>query len=136
MVTKPADGRLLFLRRQVLANELTAAALVVRRTECSSYRVLRAEREMYAAVVARWREFELAELQEVRAGAEGEPVYVLPETYPDAASARNAAETRLRAFERGVRTGEVELARGRPGPGGRRAGQAVGGGERPPTASG
>ena len=113
VVTKPVDGRLLFLRRQVLANELASVATVIRHRDCRSYRVLRAEREVYAAAVARWREFEVAELEEVRAG-EGEPVYVLPETCPDRASAANAAETRLRALQRGVRSGEVELARGRP----------------------
>lgn len=113
VVAKVANGQLLFLRRQVLANELAAAATRIPRTDAVDYRVLQAERGKYAAVVARWREFEIGELQEVTAGS-GTPVYALPETYPDRASASNAAETKLRALQRGTRTGKLTLSPGRP----------------------
>ena len=113
VVAKVANGRLVFLRRQALANELAAAATRIVRTDGVDYRVLRAQRGRYESVVAKWREFEAAELQEERAGG-GDPAFALPETYPDRASASNAAETRLRALRRGTRTGELTLSPGRP----------------------
>ena len=116
VVAKVAAGRLVFLRRQVLANELARAATRIERADAVEYRVLRADRAMYAAVAARWREFDVGELEEEVAGdADGGPTFALPETYPDQTSARNAAETRLRALERGTRTGSLTLSPGRPG---------------------
>ena len=114
VVAKVSAGRLVFLRRQLLANELAAAATRIERTEGLDYRVLRADRERYGAVVAKWREFTAGELQEVRAG-DGSPVFELPETFPDHASAHNAAQTKLRALERGTHTGELTLSPGQPG---------------------
>ncbi|MCY4121303.1 MAG: contractile injection system protein, VgrG/Pvc8 family [Acidobacteria bacterium] len=114
VVAKVSAGRLVFLRRQVLANELAAAATRIERTEGLDYRVLRADREMYGAVVAKWREFTAGELREVRAG-DGSPVFELPETFPDYASAHNAAQTKLRALKRGTHTGELTLSPGRLG---------------------
>ncbi len=115
VVAKVANGRLVFLRRQMLADQAAAAAVRIARTEALDYNVLQADRSQYVAVVARWREFDAGELQEVRAGApDGGPVDVLTETFPDAASASNAAETRLRALQRGTRTGRLMLSPGRP----------------------
>ena len=111
-----AVGLLVFLRRQALANELARAATRIERTDATEYRVLRADRAMYAAVAARWREFDAGELEEEIAGDPGEgPTFALPEAYPDKTSARKAAETRLRALQRGTRTGSLSLAPGRPG---------------------
>ena len=115
VVAKVTNGRLVFLRRQVLANELAAAATRIERTEGLDYRMLRADRSMYVAVIARWRAFSAAALEEVRAGDPGGPAYTLPDTYPDVSSATNAAETKLRALQRGTRTGALTLSPGRPG---------------------
>ena len=115
VVAKVANGRLVFLRRQLLADRAAAAAVRIMRTDAVDYRVLRAHRSQYVAVVARWREFDVGELQEVRAGdQDGGPAYALSATFPDAASASNAAETRLRALQRGTRTGRLTLSPGRP----------------------
>lgn len=113
VVAKVARGRLLFLRRQVLVNELAAAATDLVRSAGMEYRILRADRGRYGSVVAKWREYDAAALQEVRAGS-GEPTYSLPDTYPDVASASNAAQTKLRALQRGTRNGSLQLTPGRP----------------------
>ena len=115
VAAKVADGRLVFVRREVLAHEAAEAAVRIVRSDAAEYRVLRADREMYSAVVAHWREFSAGELQAVRAGElMSGPVYQLPETFPDRVSAANASETKLRALRRGVHTGQLTLTPGRP----------------------
>ena len=118
VVAKPANGRLLFVRRQVLASaegSPSAPAVRISRTDTVDHRVLRADRDDYAAVTAQWHDVASAEPQAVRVGEpEGGPVFELPELFPDVASARNAASTKLRRLQRGSGTGEVTLALGRP----------------------
>ncbi len=127
VVAKVAIGRLMFLRRQILANDLSRSATRIERTETVEYHVLRADRGMYGAVAARWREFDVGELKEEVVGDPNVgPTYALPETYPDRASAHNAATTRLRALQRGTRTGRLVLSPGRPGLAAESAVQLVG----------
>ena len=118
VVAKPANGRLLFVRRQVLASaegSPSAPAVRISRTDTVGHRVLRADRDAYAAVTAQWHDVASAEPQVVRVGEpEGGPVFELPELFPDLASARNGAATKLRRLQRGSGTGEVTLALGRP----------------------
>ena len=117
VVAKPANGRLLFVRRQALAaaEAQRGPAIRILRTETVQYRLTRADRGEYAAVTAQWHDVSTAEPQTVTVGEEDGQVFALPQLFPDEASAHNAAATKLRELQRGTGTGEVTLALGRPG---------------------
>ncbi len=112
-VAAPKGGRLVFLRRQTLA--ASQAAIGIDRAEAATWRFTWADRQRFAAAVARWHDPGSGQPATVRAGAAtGGPVYTLANPYPDAASARNAAEAALRRLERGTGTAALTLAVGRP----------------------
>ena len=113
LVARPVGGELVVAPRHALADGRPAVA-VLRRRDAAEYRFLEADRDKYAAVVARWRDADEAEPKTVRAGEPGEPVFALSSVFPDRAAARNAAEARLRALRREAVTAVVTLARGRP----------------------
>lgn len=113
LVARPVGGELVVAPRHALADGRPAVA-ALRRGDAAEYRFLEADRDAYAAVLARWRDADEAEPKTVRAGDPGEPVFALSSVYPDRAAARNAAEARLRALRREAVTAVVTLARGRP----------------------
>ncbi len=116
LVARPAGGELVVAPRHALADGRPAAA-TVRRGDVADYRFLEADRDVYAAVLARWRGADAAEPMTVRAegaGGAGGPVHSLSSIYPDRPAALNAAEARLRALEREAVTACVTLARGLP----------------------
>ena len=113
-VVKPAAGRLVFAPRQALA-AAGGPVIAIARSAVTNWRFNWADRSAYVAVAGRWYDAASGAQQMARAGAAtGEPVYTLPEIYPDAATARNAAETRLRALQRASGTARLTLAVGQP----------------------
>lgn len=104
-VAKAAGGRLLFVGR---GEARTAAGQPLARVEWSAeqlsdYEVVMAERGKYAAVITHWHDQESGERVPVQVG-EGTPVLTVRRAYPDAATARSAAESRLAAIARGAAT--------------------------------
>lgn len=116
LVARPAGGELVVAPRQALADQRPVVA-TVRRGDVADYRFLEADRNAYAAVLARWRDADAAEPMTVRAQSAGDargPVHSLSSIYPDRSAAQNAAEARLRALEREAVTASVTLANGLP----------------------
>jgi len=111
-LAKPAGGRLLVLPRSDMrtADGRQPDPVTITPEDISGGSVVMPERSRYASVVAHYHDAELGEEVEIQAG-EGEPVFRVRREYPDADSARSAAEARLRAFERGA----VELTLDLPG---------------------
>ena len=116
VVAKPANGRLLFVRRQALtaAEARRGPAIRILRSETVQHRLTRADRGEYAAASAQWHDVSTAEPQTVTVGEAAGEVFALPQLFPDEASAHNAAATKLRELQRGTGTGEVTLALCRP----------------------
>ena len=66
-------------------------------------------------MIAHWQDQEEGKQVSERAG-EGEPVFVLRHTYPDAEQAKSAAQARLDQLSRGRSTVSLSLANGDPTP--------------------
>jgi phage protein D len=111
-VAKPAGGRLIFLSRSDIktADGRQPDTVELTPQDVSGGSLIMPERSKYAAVIAHYHDIELGKEVEVQAG-EGTPVFRIRRSYPDSPTARNAAEARLRAFERG----KFELNLGMPG---------------------
>lgn len=107
-VAKPADDRLLFVRRDQAksASGRTLPTTMLRPGDVTSWQVSITERLRYQSVVAYWHDTEAAERREVRAGS-GEPTFTIASDFPDAATAQAAANARLGALARG--TSELEM---------------------------
>ncbi len=106
-VAKPAGGRLIFVPRALAksASGQALPAVALAAGDLTAYELTVAERGKYAAVEAQWHDPAAGERVPVRAGpAEGKPVFTLGQAYPDAQSARRAAEARLAALTRGAGT--------------------------------
>ena len=88
-------------------------AVTIRREQVKDYRAVLADRGKYRSVVAHWQDQEGGKRVSERAG-EGEPVFVLRHTYPDAEQAKSAAQARLARLARGRSTVSVTLASGDP----------------------
>ena len=104
-VSKPAGGLLLFVPKGEAksASGIKLESVTCRCSDLTRHNVTIAERGKYAAVQARWRDLQTAQDVVITVG-EGEPVFVLRHSYPDAAIATAAAKAKLEAFERGAAT--------------------------------
>lgn len=104
-LAKVAGGRLIFAHRaeaqSATGKPLSSVSLSGR--DLGRYEATWAERGKYGAVVAHYHDTASGERVEVKTGA-AEPVMTLRRTYPDAESARSAAESRLAALARGAAT--------------------------------
>ena len=67
-----------------------------------------AERGKYGAVTAEWHDKATAKRETVKAG-DGDPIFKLRRSYPDATQAQAAAEAKLAALDRGTGTMEITL---------------------------
>lgn len=113
-VAKPANGCLLFVpagKATTASGRAMGEVAIACNTE-TSWRAVLADRGKYKRVVASWHDARNGQRVPEEAGS-GDPAYTLRETYPDAASARRAAEAQLRALDLGTGTVHVELP-GRP----------------------
>ena len=99
----------------VAASGETVEAVTIRRGQVKDYRAVLADRERYRSVVAYWQDQETGKRISERAG-EGEPVFVLRHTCPDAGQAKSAAQSRLAQLARGRSTVSLTLANGDPAP--------------------
>ena len=89
------------------------SAVTIRRDQVKDYRAILADRGKYRSVEAHWQDQEEGKRASEHAG-EGEPVFVLRHTYPDAEQARSAARSRLDQLARGRSTVSLTLANGDP----------------------
>ena len=87
--------------------------VTIRRDQVKDYRAVLADRGRYRSVVAYWQDQEGGKRESERVG-EGEPVFVLRHTYPNADQAKSAAQARLGQLARGGSTVSLTLANGCP----------------------
>ncbi len=114
-VAKPAGGFLLFVPRGE-ARSATGKAIPtvpISRNQTSNHRVTMADRGKYPAVLAHWHNTATGTRTPVHVG-EGKPVYALRHNYPDADTARAAAQGKLDALSRGLATASLTLKHGNP----------------------
>ena len=116
-VFKLSGRRLVFVpaSRGIAASGEPVTSVEISRKQVKSYRAVLADRSRYQSVVAHWQDQEAGERKSERAG-EGEPVFVLRHTYPDAGQAKSAAQSRLAQLARGRSTARLTLANGDPTP--------------------
>lgn len=89
-ICKPADGKLLFVKR----GEILLAQLTYTRYQVSNWSMIRSSREANGTVIATWYEKKNAKKNEVKLG-DGEPVRRLRHNYSDEKSAQAAAQSAL-----------------------------------------
>ena len=114
-VAKPAGGYLVFVPagEAKSATGKTIPAVAIRRNQTSEHRVTMADRGKYSAVLAHWHNTATGTRTPVRVGT-GQPVYTLRHSYPDADTARAAAQGKLDALSRGLATASLTLQHGNP----------------------
>ena len=114
-VTKPVRGFLLFVPKgeSKSATGKTIPAIAIHRNQTSDHRVTMADRGKYPAVLAHWHNTATGIRSPVLVG-DGKPVYTLRHTYPDADTARSAAQGKLNALNRGLATASLTLSHGNP----------------------
>ena len=129
-IVKPADGKLLVAKRaeSKAATGENLPTVTIPADQITSGDVDISERRTVGKVIARYRDDAKAETVEVTAG-EGEPVEELADVYPDEATAKSAAQSRLDNSSRAGQTlnislpgdlrlmaeGRINLTEGRPG---------------------
>jgi phage protein D len=114
-VTKPAGGCLLFVPKGEAKSATGKAipAVSISRYQTSGHRITLADRSHYSSVRAHWHDIAIGERKKVEIG-DGNPVYILRHNYPDADTARAAAQGKLNALSRGLGTASLTLAQGNP----------------------
>jgi phage protein D len=114
-LAKPAGGFLLFVPRGEgkSATGKTIPALTINRNQTNDHRVTLADRGQYQAVLAHWHNTDTGVRMPVRVG-DGNPVYTLRHTYPDADTAQIAAQSKLDELRRGLGTANLTLKQGKP----------------------
>jgi len=114
-VAKPAGGYLLFVPKGEAksATGKTLPNITLTPHQISDYRITLADRGKYAAVTAKWHNTQTGEHTEVKVG-DDKPVYTLRHTYPDADTARTAAQAKLTALNRGQATAALTVTPGNP----------------------
>ena len=109
-VAKPAGSFLLFIKRGQ-AKSATGKKIPEVRLQpenVTSWQTTLAERGKYGAVTAEWHDKATAQRETVKAG-DGDPVYKIRRSYPDATQAQASAEAKLAALDRGTGTLEITL---------------------------
>lgn len=100
-----AGGELLFVpvgaAQSASGKQLPASRLPL--SKISRYEVTYAERGLYPAVQARWTDKQQAKEIPVTVGS-GEPIFVIGDSFADAAAAQAAAKSKLDEYARGVST--------------------------------
>lgn len=104
-VAKAAGDTLLFVPRGAAksAEGKMLPAVTLTRQDLTRWRVTIADRGKYGAVIAYWHDTASGERVEVKVG-DGEPVYTIRRTYPEASVAKNAASAKLSEFVCGAAT--------------------------------
>jgi len=99
---KIADGRLVVANRAKgkTTKGTKLPDVVISADQCDSWTATIAERGKYSAVVAQYQDLDGGERKSVKAGS-GKPQMTLKNTYDNQASAKRAAESRLKAMSRG-----------------------------------
>jgi len=110
-VAKPAGGHLLFVPRgeDRAASGRQLSPVTLTPEEVTRWQVTLADRGKYRAVISHWHDKLSGKRVPVRVGESGEPSKSLLGDYPDEASARAAAQSRLAALNRGSSTGRLVL---------------------------
>ena len=113
-IAKPANGFLLFVAKgeakAASGQDLTPVTLT--ESDVKTFRARAADRGKYAAVKAYYLDDATQQRVSVMAG-DGDPVFSLRRTYPDAVQAEGAARSKLDALKRGTATLSLTLE-GRP----------------------
>lgn len=114
-VAKPAEGVLMFVPKGEARSATGKAipAVTISRNQTSEHRITMADRGRYKAVLAHWHNIATGRRTAVRVG-EGKPVYILRHSYPDADTARAAAQGKRDALSRGLKTVSLTLKHGNP----------------------
>jgi uncharacterized protein len=109
-VAKPAGSFLLFIKRGQAksATGKKIPKVQLQSEDVTSWQVTLAERGKYGAVTAEWHDKATAQRKTVKAG-DGDPVFKLRRSYPDATQAQAAAEAKLAALDRGTGTLEITM---------------------------
>ena len=109
-VAKPAGGMLLLVKRGQAksATGKTIPEVILRPDELSSWQATLAERGRYGSVIAEWHDKSAAKREMVQAG-DGDPIFQLRRSYPDAEQALSATEAKLASLSRGTGSLEVTL---------------------------
>ncbi len=116
-IAKQAGEYLMFVRRgeETSATGLPLQAISITPAAVRDYRVTLADRPSYARVEAHWHDVQAARRVVVSAeGGAGEAVYALPGNYADAETARQAAQAKLAALNRGTGALSLTLTPGNP----------------------
>jgi uncharacterized protein len=109
-VAKPAGTFLLFIKRGQAksATGKKIAEINLQPEDVTSWQVTLAERGKYGAVTSEWHDKTTAQRETVKAG-DGDPVFKLRRSYPDATQAQAAAEAKLAVLDRGTGTLEITM---------------------------
>jgi len=113
-VSKPIGQHLLFVPKGE-AKSATGRSLPtvsIRKSQCSTYRVVMADRGKYKAVIAHWHNSESGKPEPVRVGESGKPVKSIRHPYFDAETAKQAAVAHLESLKRGDAQLSLDLADG------------------------
>lgn len=104
-IAKPANGFLLFVAKgeAKAASGKVIAPITLTETDVKTARARVADRGKYTSVKAYYMDDETQQRVAVTAG-EGEPIFSLRRTYPDASQAEGAAGAKLDALTRGTAT--------------------------------
>lgn len=111
-VTKPAYDRLHFLKSvqaRFVSGDLLPKKVIIPAVELTSWDIRFTERNKYDAVVSYYYDTWKAERIPVRVGKDDGPAYTMRHNYRDATQARDAAEARLAALQRGTGTIDITL---------------------------
>lgn len=104
-LTKPVANRLLFVPKDQARSASGQAIPPIQISDPTQSRgnVTSTERNNYLSVVAYWYDEDKAERVKVTSGT-GEPVFTIRYRYPSADKAQGAADAKLRALQRGLKT--------------------------------
>ncbi|UAA38228.1 late control protein [Paraneptunicella aestuarii] len=109
-IAKPADNKILFITKGEAksASGKTLPQIFISPSDVSSWSVSIVERGNFNSVVATYYDTALAKEVEVPAGKE-KPVYSFSKKFKDEAEAKQAANSQLKAFQRGKKKLSLQL---------------------------
>ncbi|MGI0120274.1 contractile injection system protein, VgrG/Pvc8 family [Zooshikella sp. RANM57] len=110
-ISKPAAGDLLFTHRnqsKTVSNK-DLPALVLKRSDVISYRLVLADRSDIGHVVAYWQDKNKAHRISETVGDKSKPGKTLRKTYMNANEARSAAKSELSALQRGCKKLDITI---------------------------